>query len=80
MAPTHLVHSHAQEGDIPGTVNLQAAEGDDTGTSRDGFWVAHFTDTDIFVLVSFWTGMDSCVLCYWSIVLTLSLGIVSCTC
>jgi hypothetical protein len=35
MAPTHLVHSHAQEGDIPGTVNLQAAEGDDTGTSRD---------------------------------------------
>ncbi|SPO06832.1 uncharacterized protein DNG_09526 [Cephalotrichum gorgonifer] len=27
---THLVHSHATEGDIPGTVNLKAAEGDDT--------------------------------------------------
>lgn len=26
----HLAHSHAKEGDIPGTVNLQAAEGDDT--------------------------------------------------
>ncbi|KAL9073418.1 MAG: hypothetical protein Q9157_004752 [Trypethelium eluteriae] len=26
----HLVHSHAHEGDIPGTVNLQAKEGDDT--------------------------------------------------
>ncbi|KAJ5820085.1 MFS transporter [Penicillium riverlandense] len=27
---THLVHSHAHEGDIPGTVDLSAAEGDDT--------------------------------------------------
>ncbi|KAI1110669.1 putative MFS transporter [Nemania sp. NC0429] len=27
----HLVHSHAYEGDIPGTVNVKAAEGDDTG-------------------------------------------------
>ncbi|KAL1857458.1 hypothetical protein VTK73DRAFT_8081 [Phialemonium thermophilum] len=26
----HLVHSHAHEGDIPGTVYLKAAEGDDT--------------------------------------------------
>ncbi|CAI4212408.1 unnamed protein product [Parascedosporium putredinis] len=26
----HLVHSHATEGDVPGTVNLKAAEGDDT--------------------------------------------------
>ncbi|KAF2683172.1 putative MFS transporter [Lentithecium fluviatile CBS 122367] len=30
MAPGHLVHSHAHEEDLPGTVNLQAAEGDDT--------------------------------------------------
>ncbi|KAK3113851.1 hypothetical protein LTR53_008426 [Teratosphaeriaceae sp. CCFEE 6253] len=30
MAPPHLVHSHAHEGDIPGTVDLRAAEGDDT--------------------------------------------------
>ncbi|CZS98303.1 hypothetical protein WAI453_012027 [Rhynchosporium graminicola] len=29
--PRHLVHSHAHEEDIPGTVNLNAAEGDDTG-------------------------------------------------
>ncbi|KEF56177.1 uncharacterized protein A1O9_07758 [Exophiala aquamarina CBS 119918] len=29
--PPHLKHSHAHEEDIPGTVNLQAAEGDDTG-------------------------------------------------
>ncbi|KAK5053952.1 hypothetical protein LTR84_001914 [Exophiala bonariae] len=27
----HLKHSHAHEEDIPGTVNLQALEGDDTG-------------------------------------------------
>ncbi|KKY27066.1 putative serine threonine kinase 16 [Phaeomoniella chlamydospora] len=27
----HLVHSHAHEEDIPGTVNLRAVEGDDTG-------------------------------------------------
>ncbi|KKY30508.1 putative serine threonine kinase 16 [Diaporthe ampelina] len=27
----HLAHSHAREEDIPGTVNLRAAEGDDTG-------------------------------------------------
>ncbi|KAI8944125.1 putative MFS transporter [Xylaria longipes] len=27
----HLVHSHAHEGDIPGTVNVRAADGDDTG-------------------------------------------------
>ncbi|KAI8624947.1 putative MFS transporter [Xylariaceae sp. FL1651] len=27
----HLVHSHAHEGDIPGTVNVQVIEGDDTG-------------------------------------------------
>ncbi|KAI0161311.1 putative MFS transporter [Xylariaceae sp. FL1272] len=27
----HLVHSHAHEEDLPGTVNLRAAEGDDTG-------------------------------------------------
>ncbi|KAK4555032.1 hypothetical protein LTR86_007798 [Recurvomyces mirabilis] len=31
MAPkAHLVHSHAHESDIPGTVDLRAAEGDDT--------------------------------------------------
>lgn len=27
----HLAHSHAHEEDIPGTVNLSVAEGDDTG-------------------------------------------------
>ena len=27
----HLIHSHAHEEALPGTVNLQAAEGDDTG-------------------------------------------------
>ncbi|PSN72374.1 MFS general substrate transporter [Corynespora cassiicola Philippines] len=31
MAPGHLVHSHAHEEDLPGTVNLQVAEGDDSG-------------------------------------------------
>ncbi|KAF2871483.1 putative MFS transporter [Massariosphaeria phaeospora] len=30
MAPSHLVHSHAHEEDLPGTVNLRIAEGDDT--------------------------------------------------
>ncbi|OCL05550.1 MFS general substrate transporter [Glonium stellatum] len=28
--PHHLIHSHAHEEDIPGTVNLRATEGDDT--------------------------------------------------
>ncbi|KAK4034364.1 major facilitator superfamily domain-containing protein [Parachaetomium inaequale] len=27
----HLVHSHAREGDVPGTVDLSTKEGDDTG-------------------------------------------------
>ncbi|KAJ2990618.1 hypothetical protein NUW58_g2858 [Xylaria curta] len=27
----HLVHSHAHEGDIPGTVHVKAVDGDDTG-------------------------------------------------
>ncbi|KAK7744456.1 hypothetical protein SLS53_003340 [Cytospora paraplurivora] len=30
-AGTHLAHSHAHEEDIPGTVNLRTADGDDTG-------------------------------------------------
>lgn len=30
LANTHDHHSHAQECDIPGTVDLSAAEGDDT--------------------------------------------------
>ncbi|KAJ3561322.1 hypothetical protein NPX13_g8992 [Xylaria arbuscula] len=30
----HLVHSHAHEGDIPGTVNVKAVEGDDTGLGQ----------------------------------------------
>ncbi|EED12426.1 conserved hypothetical protein [Talaromyces stipitatus ATCC 10500] len=29
--PRHMVHSHAHEVDIPGTVDLNAVEGDDTG-------------------------------------------------
>ncbi|RVX71723.1 hypothetical protein B0A52_03907 [Exophiala mesophila] len=29
--PPHLKHSHAHEEDVPGTVNLRAVEGDDTG-------------------------------------------------
>ncbi|CAI6342549.1 unnamed protein product [Periconia digitata] len=30
MAPVHLVHSHAHEENLPGTVNLKASDGDDT--------------------------------------------------
>ncbi|CAK7223372.1 hypothetical protein SEUCBS140593_005213 [Sporothrix eucalyptigena] len=30
MSGRHLVHSHAKEGAVPGTVDLRAAEGDDT--------------------------------------------------
>ncbi|KAF2110807.1 major facilitator superfamily domain-containing protein [Lophiotrema nucula] len=32
--PRHLVHSHAHEEDLPGTVNLRAAEGDDTALGQ----------------------------------------------
>lgn len=33
-AERHLVHSHAHEGSVPGTVNLQVVEGDDTALGQ----------------------------------------------
>lgn len=43
MAPQqpHLVHSHAQEGDVPGTVDLRAVEGDDTAYGQVLFHDIH---------------------------------------
>ncbi|KAJ3573453.1 hypothetical protein NPX13_g4692 [Xylaria arbuscula] len=62
----HLVHSHAHEEDIPGTVNLNAAEGDDTGYGQALFPVpaedpndplqwTNFKKTMILVICSFYS-------------------------
>ncbi|KAI3341362.1 putative MFS transporter [Ustulina deusta] len=62
----HLIHSHAHEEDIPGTVNLNAAEGDDTGYGQALFPVpaedpndplqwSRFKKTMILVICSFYS-------------------------
>ncbi|KAL7624623.1 hypothetical protein AAE478_006191 [Parahypoxylon ruwenzoriense] len=63
---THLVHSHAREENIPGTVNLKAAEGDDTGYGQALFPVpaedpndplqwSEFKKTMILIICSFYS-------------------------
>ncbi|KAI6083400.1 putative MFS transporter [Hypoxylon rubiginosum] len=62
----HLVHSHAHEENIPGTVNLRAAEGDDTGYGQALFPVpaedpndplqwSEFKKTMILIICSFYS-------------------------
>ncbi|KAI0518271.1 putative MFS transporter [Xylaria bambusicola] len=62
----HLVHSHAHEEDVPGTVNLNAAEGDDTGYGQALFPVpaedpndplqwSNFKKTMILIICSFYS-------------------------
>ncbi|KAI1802345.1 putative MFS transporter [Daldinia bambusicola] len=62
----HLVHSHAHEEGIPGTVNLQVAEGDDTGYGMALFPVpaedpndplqwSNFKKTMILIICSFYS-------------------------
>ncbi|KAI8958182.1 putative MFS transporter [Daldinia sp. FL1419] len=62
----HLVHSHAHEEGVPGTVNLQAADGDDTGYGMALFPVpaedpndplqwSNFKKTMILIICSFYS-------------------------
>ncbi|KAI1381254.1 putative MFS transporter [Hypoxylon crocopeplum] len=62
----HLIHSHAHEENIPGTVNLKAAEGDDTGYGQALFPVpaedpndplqwSNFKKTMILIICSFYS-------------------------
>ncbi|TRX90484.1 hypothetical protein FHL15_008653 [Xylaria flabelliformis] len=69
----HLVHSHAHEEDIPGTVDLNAAEGDDTGYGQALFPVpaedpndplqwSNFKKTMILVICSFYSFLANAAL------------------
>ncbi|GAP88961.1 putative MFS transporter [Rosellinia necatrix] len=69
----HLVHSHAHEEDIPGTVNLNAAEGDDTGYGQALFPVpaedpndplqwTNFKKTMILIICSFYSFLANAAL------------------
>ncbi|KAF2972229.1 hypothetical protein GQX73_g1333 [Xylaria multiplex] len=69
----HLVHSHAHEEDIPGTVNLNAAEGDDTGYGQALFPVpaedpndplqwSNFKKTMILIICSFYSFLANAAL------------------
>ncbi|KAI2606615.1 putative MFS transporter [Hypoxylon sp. NC1633] len=62
----HLIHSHAHEENIPGTVNLKVAEGDDTGYGQALFPVpaedpndplqwSDFKKTMILIICSFYS-------------------------
>ncbi|KAI1506162.1 major facilitator superfamily domain-containing protein [Biscogniauxia marginata] len=69
----HLVHSHAHEEDIPGTVNMKAAEGDDTGYGQALFPVpaedpndplqwSNFKKTMILIICSFYSFLANAAL------------------
>ncbi|KAJ2986814.1 hypothetical protein NUW58_g4851 [Xylaria curta] len=69
----HLAHSHAHEEDIPGTVNLNAAEGDDTGYGQALFPVpaedpndplqwSNFKKTMILIICSFYSFLANAAL------------------
>ncbi|RWA13356.1 hypothetical protein EKO27_g1781 [Xylaria grammica] len=69
----HLIHSHAHEEDIPGTVNLNAAEGDDTGYGQALFPVpaedpndplqwSNFKKTMILIICSFYSFLANAAL------------------
>ncbi|KAL1968196.1 hypothetical protein VTN77DRAFT_2031 [Rasamsonia byssochlamydoides] len=78
----HLAHSHAHEGDIPGTVDLNAAEGDDTGYGQALFPVPaedpndplqwpNWKKTAILVIVSFYSFLGNAVLVGPSVYITI---------
>ncbi|KAI0192689.1 major facilitator superfamily domain-containing protein [Xylaria flabelliformis] len=69
----HLVHSHAHEEDLPGTVDLNAAEGDDTGYGQALFPVpaedpndplqwSNFKKTMILIICSFYSFLANAAL------------------
>ncbi|KAI5927869.1 major facilitator superfamily domain-containing protein [Camillea tinctor] len=69
----HLVHSHAHEEDIPGTVNMKAVEGDDTGYGQALFPVpaedpndplqwSNFKKTMILIICSFYSFLANAAL------------------
>ncbi|KAL1981749.1 hypothetical protein VTN96DRAFT_2176 [Rasamsonia emersonii] len=80
---THrLAHSHAREGDIPGTVDLNAAEGDETGYGQALFPVPaedpndplqwpNWKKTAILVIVSFYSFLGNASLLGPSVYITI---------
>ncbi|KAH9895336.1 putative MFS transporter [Xylariomycetidae sp. FL2044] len=62
----HLVHSHAHEDDIPGTVNVKAAEGDDTGYGQALFPVPAEDPNDPLQWTKFRKTMILVVICCYS--------------
>ncbi|KAI9695962.1 MAG: hypothetical protein M1820_008374 [Bogoriella megaspora] len=71
--PKHLIHSHAHEEDVPGTVNLQAAEGDDTAYGQALFPVpaedpndplqwSNFKKTMILIICSLYSFLSNSAL------------------
>ncbi|KAJ8123543.1 hypothetical protein ONZ43_g540 [Nemania bipapillata] len=62
----HLVHSHAQEGDIPGTVNVKAAEGDDTAYGQALFPVPAEDPNDPLQWSRFKKTMILVIICVYS--------------
>ncbi|KAI3316478.1 putative MFS transporter [Xylariaceae sp. AK1471] len=62
----HLVHSHAREGDIPGTVNVQAVDGDDTAYGQALFPVPAEDPNDPLQWSSFKKTMILVIICVYS--------------
>ncbi|TGJ78910.1 hypothetical protein E0Z10_g9855 [Xylaria hypoxylon] len=62
----HLVHSHAHEGDIPGTVNVKAVDGDDTGYGQALFPVPAEDPNDPLQWSQFKKTMILIIICIYS--------------
>ncbi|ORY69063.1 putative MFS transporter [Pseudomassariella vexata] len=64
----HLVHSHAHEGAIPGTVDLRAAEGDDTAYGQALYPVPAEDPNDPLQWVPFKKSMILVICCTYSFI------------
>ncbi|KAI0467362.1 putative MFS transporter [Xylaria cf. heliscus] len=62
----HLVHSHAHEGDIPGTVHVKATDGDDTGYGQALFPVPAEDPNDPLQWSKFKKTMILVIICIYS--------------
>ncbi|GAP88033.1 putative mfs transporter protein [Rosellinia necatrix] len=62
----HLVHSHAHEGDIPGTVNVKAIDGDDTAYGQALFPVPAEDPNDPLQWSRFKKTMILIIICIYS--------------
>ncbi|KAK3934721.1 major facilitator superfamily domain-containing protein [Diplogelasinospora grovesii] len=58
----YLLHSHAKEGDVPGTVNLKAADGDDTAYGQALYPWSNARKTFILVVCSLYSFLGNSAL------------------